>query len=85
MNHDVYVINLQLKEKLQTCMTTNCTITSQVVLNTFAMRLKDLGSLQHRGDEALWILDALFMLGFVSIKRISKKYNLEFGYIAKAP
>ena len=80
----MYAINVKLKDKLQICMTTICTITSQVVLNTFAMRLKDLGSLQHRGDEALWILDALFMLGFVS-KRISKKYNLEFGYIAKAP
>ena len=47
--------------------------------------VKGPGVSSTQGDEALWILDALFMLGFVSIKRISKKYNLEFGYIAKAP
>ena len=39
MNVAVYVINLKLKEKLQICMTTICTITSQVVLNTFVIWL----------------------------------------------
>ena len=116
MNHAVYAINLKLKEKLQICMTTICTIISQVVLNTFVIWLNFVDfvmiqimysrkrvmvmivllEISRKVDTPVWILDAVIMLEFVSMKRIriklnerksniSKKYNFQFGYIAKAP
>ena len=91
MNHAVYVIKLKLKEKVQICMTTICTITSQVVLIKFVdfdtiqtmysrklvMVMIVLLEISRKVDTPVRILDALFMLGFVSIKKIRIKRKLD--------